>query len=243
MRFIGFVLATFLCCVAHGQIQVKETFAEYEPVEYWLDSVEGAKAVWEVRPLDGQFRYASQEYNKADRVVYGFWGQPGRYQLSATIIVVDFEAKTFEVDKDSRVFTIIGDIPPVPPVPPGPGPNPPDPPVPPKPTPAVPPDKFDNLGQRIDAQADKDNLQFDKRQALSTVYLNVVQGLEGGKYLTVTETNKYINAQENSLGLDSSWMPTRKILEEDGKKRSPMSREEAEEWYSAVAAGYKGGAL
>ena len=244
------VLAVALCLIANtlfGQIQVDPNYAQYSPVEYSLSiPSQNAQALWEVKALDGQTEYTSRPYEKEGQKVYCFWGQPGRYALEATVVIVDFDAKSFEIKKFNAQFRIAGidPTPPVPPVPPTPpGPTPPTPPPVPPPSP-VPNDEFDNLGQRLDGMCDQIGLQVDLRNRVAEVFANTATKMtESGTFIQLSDVKKYLEAELKKLGLDSSWDQTLALLREDAKSREPMSWEAAYNWYRAAAAGYRGGKL
>lgn len=250
MRILRFssVLAVILCLIANtlfGQIQVDADYAQYSPVEYSLSvPSQNAQAIWELKPLDGQTEYASRPYKRDGQDVYAFWGQPGRYSLEATVVIVDFDNKTFEIKRYNAVFRIAGNTPTPPPPGPGPGPGPgPVPPVPPGPSP-VPNDEFNNLGQRLDSLCDQIGLQVDLRNRVSEVYTTTASMMtQPGKFIKLSDVRTYLEGELRKLSLDSSWDKTVILLQEDAKARAPMSWEAAYNWYRAAAAGYRGGPL
>lgn len=252
MRLTRFssVLAVVLCLIANtlfGQIQVDSDYAQYNPVEYSLSiPSQNAQALWEVKALDGQTEYTSRPYEREGQKVYCFWGQPGRYSLEATVVIVDFDAKTFEIKKFNATFRIAG-TPPVPPppgpVPPPPGPGPGPPPPPPGPSP-VPNDEFNNLGQRVDSLCDQIGLQVDLRNRVSEVFATTASMMtQPGKFIQLSDVKQYLETELKKLSLDSSWDKTLVLLREDAKAREPMSWEAAYNWYRAAAAGYRGAPL
>jgi hypothetical protein len=231
--------------VACGQIMVDAEYGQYQPVEYRLNATDNAQALWEVKPLDGQKEFTSKEYSND---LYAFWGEPGRYALEATVVIVDFEAKTFQIKKHEAIFKINGPttppgpVPPVPPTPPGPtppGPVPPTPPTPPSPT--VPTDSFNNLGQRLDALCDSSGLQADLRSRVAEVYQTASNRMtQSGQFFTINEVRLWIETELKQLSLDSSWQPTVDLIQVDARARGSMSWEAAYMWYRAVATGYRG---
>jgi len=237
MKYILLVMLAIIgASPAYAQIEVKDVFGPYEPVEYSVKTAAESKSLWSIRPLDNQTQYTTRDYGH----VQALWGQPGRYEIEATVITVDFDARDFNVIKYTRQFVLSGVAPP----PPGPtpGPVPPNPPGPtPPPTPDIPNDKFDNLGARLDAEADKVNLQFDKRAAVAAIYRETSNEMLAGKILRIEDAASSIAAKEVALGLDASWLPVRKLVSNDGIKRSPLSWQDAIAWYMVVATGYNGG--
>lgn len=233
------LLALLSAGTSFGQINVKPEYELYEPVEYSLTQSTNSQAIWAVQPLDGQTRFVSKQYGD----VYAFWGQPGRYALEATVVTVDFDARTFDIKKYNATFRI-GTPSPVPPSPPGPqpGPVPPSPPGP--PSPSVPSDEFDNLGQRLSSVCEQAGLQYDLRLRVSEVYQTAATRMtQSGQFYRISDVKAWIESELNKLSLDSSWQVATKLLQEDAAKRAPQSWEQAYKWYRAVAIGYKGGPL
>lgn len=231
--------------VACGQIMVDAEYGQYQPVEYRLNATDNAQALWEVKPLDGQKEFTSKEYSND---LYAFWGEPGKYELEATVVIVDFEAKTFQIKKYNSIFKIRGPttppgpVPPVPPVPPGPVPPTPGPiPPPPTPTPTVPTDSFNNLGQRLDALCDSAGLQTDLRNRVAEVYQTASDKMtQSGQFFTILEVRTWIETELKQLSLDQSWQQTVDLIQADARTRGSMSWEAAYMWYRAVATGYRG---
>ena len=242
------VLAVILVLWANtvfGQIVVDKEYSQYSPVEYRLGLPNAnAQALWEVKPLDGQTEYTTKTYTDSQGTVYAFWGQPGSYQLEATVVIVDFEAQTFEIKRYYADFKILG-TPPEPGPGPGPGPEPPPPgPTPPPPDSSVPNDQFDNLGQRLDGLADQIGLQVDLRNRVAEVFESTATKMtEPGSFVRLEDVKAYIEQELKQLSLDSSWDKLFILAREDAKKREPMSWEQAYNWYRAVAAGFKGSKL
>lgn len=232
MKYL-FLSLLLLCSTAYGQIQVEKEYQQYEPVEITCLLPESAQVLWEVAPLDGQKTFSLRDYS----TVQAFWGEPGRYEVEATVIVVDFDKKTFDVKRHKSLFTILGTVRPVPPGP-GPGPKPPE------PSPDFPTDEFDNLGARIDAEADKIGLQYDKRVAVASIYKTASQKMgEPGGFITVAEARDWIQKELSGMSLDSSWASVSTIIREDAAARAPLSWEETKNYYLAIAVGYNGGSL
>lgn len=228
--------------VAQGQIVVDSEYGPYQIITFALDSPPEAQALWEVKPLDGQNEYTYKQFGET----YVFMGQPGRYQIEATVVLVDFEAKSFEIKKYSSIFKRLseGNPPTPPPGPTPPGPTPPGPTPPPTPDPAVPNDEFGNLGQRLDSLCDQLGLQYDLRVRVSEVYAEASTRMtQPGGFLTIKQAKTWIETQLSTLSLDSSWQKTQLLLQEDAKQRTPMSWEAAYNWYRAAATGYKGAPL
>jgi glycosyltransferase involved in cell wall biosynthesis len=73
--------------VASAQIEIKDSYGQYEPIEFTLRPQENAQAVWEVRPLSGQTEYTTRQYGQTQAM----WAQPGKYLIVATVVVVDFD--------------------------------------------------------------------------------------------------------------------------------------------------------
>lgn len=143
---------------------------------------------------------------------------------------------------DLKIVIIEGNVPTPPePGPLPPGPNPPPPPPGPGPSPKVPEDRFDNLGRRIDEAAAKANVQVDKRFALAEKFFEVSKKMKSMEYKTIGEASSFLEKAEDSLGVKTGgWVEVRKVYVQDGIKRSPMSWEDATDWYSVVAVGLKG---
>lgn len=234
MRWLLFIGTIILVCPLQGQIVVQPQYEAYEPVEIKCSAPENAQILWEIDALSGQKKYSLVQYD----TVQAFWGEPGRYEVEATVIVVDFDTKQFNVNRYKARFEIVGNHPPTPP----PGPDNPDPPGPgPSPSPDVPSDQFDNLARRIDAEADKIGLQYDKRLAVSNIYQAASQKMgEPGGFVTVSEARYWIDTQLGSQGLDSSWSSVRQLVSDDAKNRTNLSWEEVKLYYQAIATGYKG---
>ena len=238
MKLLIFTIMLLGAVTGNAQIVVDKEYGQYQPIEYSLTPKENSKAIWKVQPLDGQSIYSTKQYG----VVYAFWGQPGRYQLEATEVIVDFEQDTFDIEQHNAIFTIKGQTP-VPNPTPRPDPSP-DPEPSPEPSPAVPSDIFDNLGQRIDSKADELGLQYDKRLALSQVFVDVANKMEApATILTSTAASKFIADGIKAIGIDASWKPVTDLIFADGKARTPMSRQDVIQWYRVVAVGYKGASL
>jgi hypothetical protein len=219
---------------------VDTEYGQYQPVEFRLLQGDSAKAVWEIRPLDGQTQFTTRKYGE----VNAFWGQPGAYELSATVVTVDFEADTFDIKQYKALFKIVGYSPkpkpddPVDPV------NPIDPVDPIDPVvPDLPGDEFGNIGQRIDKVADDLGLQYDKRLAVSEKFKETAIKMKSGSILKVADARKFLSDGLNSLNLTDEWEAIQRLMTEDAQNRTPMSFEEVQKWYLAVAAGYKGEAL
>jgi len=234
MKYLFLLLLLCLPSVASAQIEIKDSYGQYEPIEFTLRPQENAQAVWEVRPLSGQTEYTTRQYGQTQAM----WAQPGKYLIVATVVVVDFDAKTFKIDKYSKEIAV-GSLPPSP-VPPPPTPPTPPGPVPPSPTPSVPTDKFNNLGQRVDAACTAANLQLDKRQTVGAIYQDVANSMKSGKIVTVGAAASTQLAKEKALALDTSWAPVRKIVVDEGVARTPMSWEDVILLYEATARGYNG---
>jgi len=113
----------------------------------------------------------------------------------------------------------------------------------PEPTPNVPTDRFDNLGQRIDAKANELNVQRDTRTRLSLCFRETALALEKREILLVQDAANKILECELELGIKEgeTWKQVRAIYVKDGTERSPMSIETVVAWYRAVAAGLSGG--
>lgn len=237
MRFLQILAILLLPSICYGQIRVDEKYDLFSPIEYSLEGLdENSQAIWDLTPLSGQTRYATKQYGN----VNAFWGEPGKYQLEATVVIVDFEAKTFDLKRYSKIFEITGKAPPEPDNPDNPdNPDQPDDPVDP---PTVPTDLFQNLGRRIDKAATESNLQYDKRVAVAEVfYKTASKMMEPGGFVKSSEARDYVSKELSNLNLDSSWDSVKKLYTDDGIARTPMSWEELYNWYKAVGNGFKGG--
>jgi hypothetical protein len=232
-RFIALYFA-LTCGVCWGQINVQPEYTLYEPIEYSLEQTNSSQAIWEIKPLDGQTKFTSKKYGN----VFAFWGQPGRYQLDATIVIVDFDAKTFDIKKETATFAIVSGPtpPPVPPTPPT--PTPPTPPEP--PSPSVPTDKFNNIGQRVDALADEIGLQYDLRLRVAEVFSSIATQMKDSRVWKVADAKQLLTTKLNALNLTTEWKAVEDLLLKDATSRTPMSFEEVQDWYQAISVGYKG---
>jgi len=244
MRKFLFLLACLLPLPATAQIVVDEQYEQYQPIEYSLQASPDSQAIWEIKPLSGQTRFSTRNYkNDAGTPVYAMWAEPGRYQLEATVVTVDFDNRTFDIKKHSKIFTVVSATPgPIPP-PPGPGPTPPGP-TPPNPSP-IPADSFNNLGQRLNAKAAELNLQVDLRNRMAEIYSTAAKGMVGPnqKFFRIVDVRDFINQEVVKLNLDASWGTVRGLVVEEANKwtgASTLSWQEATEFYQAVSRGYKG---
>jgi hypothetical protein len=251
MKQLLALLLLLVCSSSYGQILIDEKFEQYQPVEFSFQASESSQAIWDIKPLSNQTRFSTRRYGN----VYAFWGEPGRYQIEATVVTVDFDARTFDIQRYSKMFEIVGNAP-VPPVPPGPtppGPNPPGP-VPPGPNPPAPPnpsvpeDSFNNIGRRVDAAATTANLQMDRRFKVSEIYQGIAKDMfpPNQKFVKIEDVRKELISRLNALQLDGAWAPIIALINEEASKWSGdklMSWQDANRFYLAVAEGYKGGPL
>lgn len=229
MKYLSLLL-TLICTPCLAQIEVDETYSQYQPVEIKLQAPEGAQALWEIKPLGKQKLFTTRQYGD----IQAFWGEPGKYEVEATVIVVDFDAKTLDVKRYQSVFEILGSSP-VPPTPPGPGPEPDN--------SEVPEDPFDNLGRRIDAEADKLGLQQDVRTNISNIFLSASRKMmEPGGFVKLSEARDFISSEYGKITVPDGFDDIYSIVKNDGNNRT-LSWEEGYLWYRAVAAGYKGGKI
>ena len=241
MRPLLALIMLLVSTTAYSQIVVKDEYFQYEPVEIKFQTTPNAKVVSEIKPLSGQTKWSSRNYGD----ITALWGEPGRYEVSATVITVDFDNRTFDVDRWHNVFIILGSGPPGPPEPPGPEPPGPQPPEPPQPT--VPTDIFNNIGRRIDAKADELNLQYDMRLRISELFEEVVKKMQpSGGIVQTDQARNWLQQQYNKLSLGSSWKELNNMITLAGNEWAStqgFSWEEVQAFYLAVAAGYKGGPL
>lgn len=153
--------------------------------------------------------------------------KPGQYTV--LILIVDFEKKLFT---EETLEVKVGD-----------NPLPPPPPPPPPPPDDVPADAFDNLGRRVDSAADAARLPQDKRSALSTVYRSVADRIDSRAILRASDAVAELQSNWVSVGVSGEgWMSVRKLISDDGSRRA-LPLYEFDDYYRAVAAGLKGGAL
>lgn len=247
VRYIMFALA-LLAVPAYGQIDVKEKYGQYEPIEIRLaDMGPNAQVIWDIFPRSGQQHYTSRDFRDDTGPLRAVWGEPGEYEVQAIVFIVNFETKTSDLKRFQDRFTIEGLQPgPVPPPGPGPvpppGPGPVPPPVPP-PGPSVPPDAFSNVGQGIDGLADAASLQYDIRVKVSDIYADVATKLDQRNILQIRDAAAEIERREKGLNLSAAWAEVHAYVVKNGTSFGPMDREQAIAWYRAVAAGYKGGPL
>ena len=170
------------------------------------------------------------------------FGILGTGTIWVDVTIVDFEKQIF--DQDSFVIEVGPDDPP-PPDPDEPDePDEPDNPDPDEPDDGeVPEDPFDNLGRRIDSQADEDNLQMDKRFAVAAMFADVADKMESREIKRASDAREYLNQQLRTLQTGPEWQATLKVADTDGRNRPPLDYPQTIAWYRAVAAGFKGGAL
>lgn len=151
----------------------------------------------------------------------------GQGRLWVDITVIDFETQFF----DQKQFVLeVGEVP---------EPDEPDQPDNPEPEPVVPGDDFDNLGQRIDKQADADNLQVDLRQRVAEVYRDVAERMASYEIKQSRVAAAEITSRVAELRLPESFTKALGIAGEDAKKRE-LSWAALVKWYMAVAAGMEG---
>lgn len=156
----------------------------------------------------------------------------GTGKIWVDVTIVDFELEIF----DQQTFTITVGESPAPP-------EPDEPDEPDEPETDVPEDEFDNLGQRIDAQADADNLQFDKRGRVAEAFATVAQAMEDRELLRSSDARDELAKLLKEIQKGPEWKASLEIADTDGKERPPLTWEQTIAWYRAVAAGFKGGEL
>lgn len=153
----------------------------------------------------------------------------GRGKVWIDLTAIDFAAQTFE----QKQFVIeVGESPDVP------EPDEPDEPDNP-PSPDVPGDDFDNLGQRIDAAADKANLQVDKRQRVAEVYRGIAERMKSFDLKRASDAAADLKSGVDVLGLGQEWVAVFDIAAKDVAKRD-LSWSQAIAWYMAIAEGLEG---
>lgn len=131
---------------------------------------------------------------------------------------------------------------------PGPDPDPdpqPDPDPDPDPTPdpdnwqsQVEPDKFDNLGQRIDKLI-HDQGGLSRRAELASHFFQLYADMESLRIRTPTEAEQRI--RQWGPQFKPEWDPVFALLRQDGEVRTPMVWTDMSLWYQAIARGIKGG--
>lgn len=231
MRYAISLLLALATVPAWAQIKIDEEYGRYQPVEWSLSVPDAdAKALWEVRPLSGQSEFTTRTYGD----VTAFWGEPGKYQVTATVVVVDFDAREFDVKRFVEVFTILGNVEPddgddddvTPPTPPD---------------PQLPADQFDDLARRIDAIAKEKGVGTEVRKKLAAEFFEVSRLLSSGEILRISDAAKRIEDAESGVDWDAGSKAMRNVYVADGMERTPMGLEEAAEWYNVVGLGLNGG--
>lgn len=107
----------------------------------------------------------------------------------------------------------------------------------------VPADAFDNLGRRIDAQADQDALDAQSRDRLAGVLADVAEKMEARRFIRSQDAKAYAMSKISDLSLGQSFQAALDIMYRDGAARAAMDWQATISWYKAAAAGFKGGAL
>jgi hypothetical protein len=235
-RLLSIALLAAGTLPASAQIVVQPEFGRHEPVEWSLQQRgDDVQVLWDVRPRDGKQEYTMRDYAG----VQAMWAQPGRYAIEATVVIVDFDARTFELKRyreTIRIRDADG------PLPPGPDPPDPDPPGPePEPQPAVPEDRFDNLARRVDQVVRASNVQRDKLIELASVLDGVADRMESVQIKRISDAVAEISDAEKRLGMRKDYGVVREVYREDAVERAPMTWVDAIEWYRALAVGLRGG--
>ncbi len=119
--------------------------------------------------------------------------------------------------------------------------------VPPEPTPPTPPvpdweskvtpDKFDDLGIRIDTLV-RDLGGLSRRNELAENFFALHQDIETFKIKTPNEAVNRISTFAPAF--DPEWKPVFDMLREDGSKRSPMVWTDVSNWYECIGFGIRG---
>lgn len=198
----------------------EDTKLTMQPIGLIQVNTEAANVVVKVSDINR----ASVPLTKVDSTTY-YVTQSGK--LWVRVICIDFPKNIYQ--EEEEIFTV-GTAPTPPPGPdPGPGPTPP-------PTPDVPPDQFDNIGQRVAewTKGLKINLE------LSQLYLKYELQLRTNPNTTPNETAAALLSEVSMLPGYVEYVNFSKGLNADFSKRwaqAPMSKGVMADYYHCVAVG------
>ena len=247
MRIISLLLLLLLSSPVLSQIKSDATYAIGQPIVLECTTPvppDGTlKTIWETSP-----GLSTREFGKQLCI----WvGTPGDYKVAVTTQVtreVKLNGETLEVlvpdtfKKYTAQFTILGNVPPGPTPTPVPVPNPNPLPT---PVPTIPPDRFDNIGQRVNQWVSESvpAAVQSKRTELSKLYADTALGLENATYLTINDSNQFFVAEKAKIltpqAVADGWAVAGSRIGNDLSSRKLSGRQEIIEYYRAVAAGLK----
>jgi hypothetical protein len=196
-----------------------------------LDVVEADGVSISVKASDAKRVRVPVERVPADQVpdrdgpVFLVFGQ-GRLWLE--VFIVDFNNRTTTID-ETEIHVPDG---PAPPPPPDDDDDDPDPP----PTPDVPPDAFENIGQRVAVWANG----LPDRPAVAPVWRTAARMLREDPTKTVNDASAYIVAEMRKVTNYDAWGPLRANVNADLQTRwaaTPMARGVLADYFDAVANG------
>ena len=105
---IALIVGLFACAARAVDIAGPEQMPAYKMIDHSLPN----PAVWEIKPETGVDMRQAQDGKSITWVA-----PPGKYQISAIIVKIDFEQKSWTIQKASKEVVIAGPNPPLPPDP------------------------------------------------------------------------------------------------------------------------------
>lgn len=210
--------------VAYSQIKSEVQYQQYEPIILGCDCAlkegETPSFIWNIPA-------PAQKVVVGDGSNVHVWAPPGRYIATVVVAKVNWKEQSITHEEFTQVFVVTGK-----------GPNPPPEPG---PTPDVPPDEFDNVGQKVAKWAAE--LKLDKTAEIAANYEEAAKRLEGSKtppIPTIDLAIKFIVSKNNEINKNNTAWATWSTRVQGPWSKHVVDRATAAKFLAAVAAGLKG---
>lgn len=227
LPLLFFTLILFGAGNAMAQIQYETSYKPYEPIILNCDcsAQDDTESVVYLWMIPDPAQSVIIDNGKAAHV----WAPPGRYKTTVFAVITNWKDRTQRQSQYDATFTVTGDTP----IPPGPGPGP-DP----NPNP-VPPDRFNNIGQRINELANR--IGLDHRAEMATVYTNASKHLTGELtplLPTIPSAYEFVRSEGAKYARDESkWQQFGLLVDDEWQAARAKSKTEVADLFVAFAAG------